>query len=185
MASKKNYDYYNRFVSPDSDNSNKGRNNDNYNAFVSSQDNSLDARIFRRRRQRLEEEKQNLRSYLTVEDGVLTKWSGYLNDLEIPPGLATEIGKAFQCRRSTLKTIVLPEGIREIQAEAFLGCSVLKSVSLPATMRKIGKRAFSGCKSLRELVIPDGVVEIEDEAFANCTKLKRLVIPDVWAGDVF
>lgn len=126
----------------------------------------------------LEEEKQNLRSYLTVEDGVLTKWSGYLNDLEIPPGLATEIGKAFQCRRSTLKTIVLPEGIREIQAEAFLGCSVLRSVSLPATMRKIGKRAFSGCKSLRELVIPDGVVEIEDEAFANCTKLKRLVIPD-------
>ena len=62
MASKKNYDHYNMFVSPDSDNSNKGRNYDNYRMFSSSnQDNSLEARIFRRRRKRLNEEaRENL-----------------------------------------------------------------------------------------------------------------------------
>ena len=57
----------------------------------------------RKKAAELEEEKQNLRSYLTVEDGVLTKWSGYLNDLEIPPGLATEIGKSFSMPEKYVK----------------------------------------------------------------------------------
>lgn len=58
-----------------------------------------------------------------------------------------------------LKTLTVPEGIREIGGEAFSGCSSLVSVSLPASLTSLGEAAFSDCPALEEIAVsPDNPI---------------------------
>jgi hypothetical protein len=43
---------------------------------------------------------------------------------------------------------VLPEGLEEIGANAFAGCTALKTVILPESLKKIDVDAFAGCDDL-------------------------------------
>ena len=59
----------------------------------------------------------------------------------------TKIAKMAFCNgtdeNTKLKgTLTVPEGIREIEWQAFLGCNRLDSISLPSTLEKIGNSAF-------------------------------------------
>ncbi|MBQ7170968.1 MAG: leucine-rich repeat protein [Clostridia bacterium] len=85
-------------------------------------------------------------------------------------------GGAF-CDLSWLKTLTVPEGIREIGGEAFSGCGALRSVSLPASLISLGEAAFSGCPMLEEVsVSPDNPVY---HSAGNClidTAQKMLVL---------
>ena len=65
----------------------------------------------------------------------------------------------------------VPEGVREIEAEAFSDCSQLKSIVIPAGVTSIGRGAFWGCSSLSSLTIPSSVTSIGDRAFFDCSNL--------------
>ena len=93
-------------------------------------------------------------SFLTIENGVVTK-----------------------CHESAV-SVVIPNGVTAIGENAFLNCSALKSISLPSTLKEIGKCAFYYCEALESVVIPKGVTAIGNCAFANCSKLKAVVIPE-------
>ncbi len=73
----------------------------------------------------------------------------------------TTIGKGWKEQNPFLKEIVIPEGILEIEEEAFANCSHLTKVTLPSTLRKIGRNAFVGCKALEQVVVPDAIAEIK------------------------
>lgn len=90
----------------------------------------------------------------------------------------TQIGPFAFYDNSTIKTVVIPEGVREIEINAFENCTALSSVTIPNTVTAIGDSAFAGCSSLQSVVIPVGVQELADQIFENCSSLNSVVLPD-------
>ena len=76
-----------------------------------------------------------------------------------------------------LISIVLPEGVTNIEKKAFSGCTNLISVSLPSSLKFIETESFYECSSLNSINIPESVKSIGDSAFKGCKKLKRIAIP--------
>ena len=63
--------------------------------------------------------------------------------------------------------IVIPEGVTEIPAYAFVGRTDLVSVIIPDGVTTIGEYAFQSCTSLRRVYIPDSVTSIPGEYWQN------------------
>ena len=76
-----------------------------------------------------------------------------------------------------LTSIVIPEGVKSIGANAFSGTS-LAAVVIPDSMMSIGERVFEDCCDLASVVIPDSVQSIGKYAFHRCTSLESVRIPD-------
>lgn len=64
--------------------------------------------------------------------------------------------------------LVLPQGLKEIGAEAFEGDTSLGEVVLPEGVVEIGSRAFAG-SSLTSISMPKSVATIADDAFDACS----------------
>lgn len=80
--------------------------------------------------------------------------------------------------RSSVKKIVLGEGITELEESAFSYYTKLTSVTFPTTLTKIDSRAFYYCTSLESVTIPGSVSKISDSAFEYCYGLKYLYLSD-------
>ena len=78
---------------------------------------------------------------------------------------------------SSLKSIVIPERVKNINPYSFYGCSSLSSVSLPEGLTSIGERAFGYCKSLMKIVFPESLTKIGAYAF-KASYLWDVVVPD-------
>ncbi len=76
------------------------------------------------------------------------------------------------------KTAIIPEGVTEIGAMAFMGRKKLTSVIIPSSVTKIGERAFDECERLSEIVIPNGVTELPSSAFRFCKRLTEITLPE-------
>lgn len=96
------------------------------------------------------------------------------DDLTTIPTFAFKGNSRFDCEN--LSGIILPEGVRNIEASAFFQCGNLVDVVLPKTLDFIGSYAFNACNSLTEIVIPEGVQEL-DIIFDLCTSLKNVSLP--------
>ena len=79
---------------------------------------------------------------------------------------------------SSLTSITIPEGVTSIDWGAFEGCSSLSSVTLPECLTSIGNSAFSGCSSLSSITIPKGVTSIENSAFSGCSNLTSIIVEE-------
>ena len=75
------------------------------------------------------------------------------------------------------KTVVIPQGIKEIGISAFSNSDV-QNVILPNTIEKIGYGAFAFCRSLKKMNLPKSIKEIDKFAFRGCKKLKKIIIPN-------
>jgi hypothetical protein len=56
-----------------------------------------------------------------------------------------------------ITSISIPEGVKEIASQAFLGCTLLESVRLPSTLEHLGVGVFAICYSLREVYLPSSL----------------------------
>ena len=66
-------------------------------------------------------------------------------------------------------SVIVPEGVVEVGDGAFWQCGNLTgTLSLPSTLEKIGARAFGMCGFVCELNIPEKVKEIGWQAFVAC-----------------
>ena len=97
-----------------------------------------------------------------------------LTDLVVPSEVTT-VGDIFWGFKG-LKTVVIPESVKEIAAAAFANCENLAKVSIANTVTKIDYYAFRGCTALKEIVIPNSVTYIGEEDFKGCTNLKEVII---------
>lgn len=79
---------------------------------------------------------------------------------------------------TTLKEVVLPQGLENIGKEAFKGCISLKSIIIPNNVIEIGVEAFAECSSLATITLSNKLGTIGNYAFANCDSLKRIVLPN-------
>lgn len=76
-----------------------------------------------------------------------------------------------------LEAVILPEGLEELDYNAFWGCSALKTVNIPKSVRKIGGGSFCGC-AFTEIQLPEGLDEIAELTFCDCPNLKSLSLPE-------
>ena len=87
-----------------------------------------------------------------------------------------DFGITFELR-TTLKKVIMDEGIISIPNKAFYECACLESVSLPSTLKTIGRNAFLGCEKLDGVDLSSNVESIGEGAFQGCSSLTRIDIP--------
>ncbi len=80
--------------------------------------------------------------------------------------------------RSSIKKVVIEEGVKSISGLAFYDCSNLTSVSLPSSLEKIEAGAFHTCGKLSSVTIPKNVSYIGWYPFAFCGSLKSIDVAD-------
>lgn len=112
-----------------------------------------------------------------IKDGVLLGYTGNGGDVVIPDGVIEIDYDAFRdC--SSLTSITIPEGVTDIHSFAFQGCSELASVKFPNSMEYIGYFSFSDCESLTNITIPKGVRNIDGTAFSGCDNLMSISVEE-------
>lgn len=122
-------------------------------------------------------------SVLQLQDAVVI--NGVLKCLEISgesiiiPGEAKTIRfKSFTSDlRYEVKTIILSEGVTEIQEQAFSGMRNLERIIFPKSLLKIGDYILEDCNNVPEIVLPEGVQSLSEFAFNYCGQLKDLYLP--------
>ena len=88
-----------------------------------------------------------------------------------------EIAPNAYAGNTTVKEIILPEGLERIGDRAFEGCTELREIVLPSTLKTIGDSAFEGCSRLWEAILPEGLRCIGSSAFRGCMRMDSPRIP--------
>jgi hypothetical protein len=70
-------------------------------------------------------------------------------------------------------------GFREIQSDAFPGCTLLISIFIPSSVQILGANSFQNCKSLESVTfgISSRLETIGEAAFNGCCSLTSICIP--------
>lgn len=147
-----------------------------------------------------------LPKYTIVDNSIVADQAYYLDGklgYVTLPSTIKEIGQ-FSYARSSINSIVLPEGLETIGYGAFYHCDNLGYVTIPESIKKIEPKAFdysayyaafmsgalegdfliSGPALLaykgsdEEIVIPDGVKIIAAQAFKDNTSVKSVTFPE-------
>ncbi len=79
---------------------------------------------------------------------------------------------------TSLKTVVIPEGVKCIGAYMFAGCTSLEEIEIPDSVTKIEFGAFEGCLSLKNIYIPAKVSGIYEGWFKGCKSLERIIVDE-------
>lgn len=75
---------------------------------------------------------------------------------------------------TSLKTLVIPDSVTTVGANAFANLKALESLTIGSGVTAIGDYAFKNCTALGTLVIPDNVVKLGKSAFYKCTGVTTL-----------
>ena len=96
-----------------------------------------------------------------LEKVTLTKGTGIMNDSVL--------------KFTSVKEVILENGITNISSWAFSFCENLTDITIPNSVTSIGNRSFSGCKDLINVIIPDSVISIGEYAFQNTPYLDNIL----------
>ena len=75
-----------------------------------------------------------------------------------------------------LTSIVIPDGVEDIDTRAFYRCRKLESITLPQQLRAIANEAFMECESFESILIPENVISIGHGIFSGCAKLSSITV---------
>ena len=95
-----------------------------------------------------------------------------------PDGLAVFGTVAYSMIGSSPSTVVIPDGLSRIAAEAFKGCSGLVSLTIPDSVKSIGQMAFYECWRLASVIVGNGLTSIDGGAFSRCYSITSINIPN-------
>ncbi|MGN1353471.1 MAG: leucine-rich repeat domain-containing protein [Alloprevotella sp.] len=100
----------------------------------------------------------------------------YLTTINVPAAIS-HIGEGVFAGCTSLKVIILNEGLESIGAYAFKGCATAPTMKVPSTVKTIGKEAFAGMVLLTSTTLPDGLTTIADGLYEGCSRLTAVTIP--------
>ncbi len=134
---------------------------------------------------------KSIRDYAFAYTGV--------KDIVIPPTVRNIYGgyNFYDC--DSLRSIVIPEGVKSLPVQCFYDCNNLHSVTLPSTLTSMSDNCFEGCdlyslhlpgalsyipsygfknnKNLVKVEFEEGNSYIGYEAFLQCNSIDSLVFP--------
>ena len=77
--------------------------------------------------------------------------------------------------------VVVPDGVTEIDDEAFAGCEHVEETAMPWGGR-IKSVHYDGCEHLTEVILPEGLERIGVDAFMNCGDLTKIIERSAFEG---
>lgn len=92
------------------------------------------------------------------------------------PGSLKRVEDGIFMGCTSLREVVLSEGIEEVGRSAFQRCHGLERVQLPSTLKELGSWAFEECWRLRHVELPEGLETMGDAVFRRCRRLERIRI---------
>ncbi|MDC7288481.1 leucine-rich repeat protein [Blautia schinkii] len=119
-----------------------------------------------------------------LEDGVIKGYNGSGGVVEIPSEIdgvtVTAIGEGAFSGNTAITGVTFPKGINSIGAKAFSNCTELGGIlSIPQGVVNIERQAFAHCYKISHLDLPEGLEKIGEEAFdSNRGIAGELIIPD-------
>ncbi len=122
--------------------------------------------------------------YRILDDGTveILKYRGKRRFITIPDYIegrqVSSIGFRSFNGESRLRRIILPHYLKNIEAEAFAGCTNIISFSLPDGVENIGEKAFKDNVRLNMLSLGSSLRCVGDYAFENCGLLTSLYFPE-------
>lgn len=111
---------------------------------------------------------------------IFKMWEPTLKELQIS-GKVGDDGQIYNrafAEDTILKKLRLPEGIKKILDDTFIGCINMEEIQLPTTCTLIGSYVFRNCYSLHTVLFPKNLTIIQRGAFFNCTSLTTIELPD-------
>ena len=80
-------------------------------------------------------------------------------------------------QNSSIKSVIIENGVTSILTYAFSGCTSLTSITIPDSVTSIGESAFDGCTSLVSVTLSKSITTIEYSTFFGCSSLTSIEIP--------
>ncbi len=74
--------------------------------------------------------------------------------------------------------VIIPDGVKHINSEAFYQNEALTGVTVPAGVSIIGMDAFYQCVNLSSVSLPEGLTILDNGAFCGCTALAEIKLPE-------
>ena len=87
-------------------------------------------------------------------------------------------GSPWNDYRSSIKKVVINNGVTSIGYAAFEGCTGLTSVTIPNSVTSVGTIAFRGCTELTSMTIPNSVTSFGGGVFESCTGLTSINVAE-------
>ena len=81
----------------------------------------------------------------------------------------------YNCQ--SLLSLALPDGVKKISMNKALSMTDLRYVRLPKTLTEMPANMLGSSYSLQSIVIPEGVTSIGASAFQGCSSLQSIAIP--------
>ncbi len=110
----------------------------------------------------------NLSNVIFHDDIHNIGWGAFENtgieELEIPPISAIKEHTFYNC--SKLRSVTIPDTVKDIDFGAFEGCTSLSEVRFTGNqINRIGMMAFNNCASLKQVTLPKSITSIGQWAF--------------------
>lgn len=79
---------------------------------------------------------------------------------------------------TSLESIALPEGVKELGENCFYRCSNLASVTLPESITRLADFCFAECTSLSSITLPNSITDMGFRCFFRCSGLESVTLPE-------
>ena len=115
--------------------------------------------------------------YDNLSDGTISicGYTGNEETITVPSTIdgknVTVIGLLAFSKNSTVKKIILPEGILKLDAYAFDSCPNLTSVKMPSTLNNISNIFKNGCPKLTDYTIPSSLTLLSDGSYRKIASM--------------
>ena len=122
-------------------------------------------------------------NYCILDDGTvkITKYNGTYEKYTVPSKIdgksVSVIGRYAFVNDNTLKTLVIPGSVKELEMQAIEGCYALQSITIKSgKLERIDNTDIESCRALKTLNVPANVKYIG--TLIGCRGLEKIVIDE-------